>query len=134
MATTGDRDGDAFPTPEMFVDLTTVPGREAAPVTTLYDDVRRLLVERGWTQGGERDGAGRLGLVGAIDEAVRAAAHAPGVEVAEGPTLARSARLARHLRELAGTSSLAAWSDSPERSLDEVLALLDLAAFAYPDD
>lgn len=134
MATTGDRDGDAFPTSETFVDLTTVPAREAAPVTTLYDDVRRLLVERGWLQGGERDDSGRLGLVAAIDEAVRATGRTPTAAMAEGRMLARSARLARHLRELAGTSSLAAWSDSPGRSLDEVLALLDLAAFAYPDD
>lgn len=134
MATTGDRDGDAVPTSDAFVDLTVVPAREAAPVTTLYADVRRLLVERGWVRGREHDGDGRLGLVAAIEEAVRSAPRVPGGETGEGRVLARSARLARHLRELAGASSLAAWSDNPERSLDDVLALLDLAAFAYPDD
>jgi len=134
VATTGDRDGDAFPSSETFVDLTAVPAREVAPVRTVYDEVRRLLVDRGWARGREHDDEGRIGLVAAIDEAVRDDAAGPGTGASDGRVMARGARLARHLRELAGTSNLSAWCDSAERSFDEVLALLDLAAFAYPDD
>lgn len=136
MAITGDRDRKRIPGPEAFAELTTTaPPRPLAPAPTVYDDVRRVLLDGGWARGRERDRRGGLGLVGAIETAVRTAIRPDAVLVpADGPRLAREARIVRHLKELAGTSNLGAWSDAPERGFDDVLELLSLAATVYPED
>jgi hypothetical protein len=68
-----------------------------------------------------------------ITAAVEAAAqrHAGSAYV---PYELRVARARRHVRSLAATTSLLAWNDDPERRIDEVLALLERAAAAYPED
>ena len=125
-----------MPGPESFADLTaTAPARPLAPAPTVYDEVRRVLLEEGWARGRERDHRGAFGLVGAIEEAVRSAVRPDAVLVpADGPRLAREARIVRHLKELAGTSNLGAWTDAPGRGFDDVLELLSLAATLHPDD
>ena len=70
---------------------------------------------------------------GAIEVVVNQSDEAAARGRREGVRLAREARIARHLRELAGTSNLGAWLDGG-RSLDDVLGLLTLAAAAYPED
>jgi hypothetical protein len=99
-------------------------------IETVYDAVLELLAVRGWVQGRETDGE-RLSLTAAIDTVV-------GVDVvtgaADGPRLARSARIGRHLRELVGVASLTAWTDARSRTMADIADLLRLAAVAYPDD
>jgi hypothetical protein len=99
-------------------------------IETVYDAVLELLTARGWVQG-RQAGGGRLSLTAAIDTVV-------GVDVAtgaaDGPRLARSARIGRHLRELAGAASLTAWNDAQSRTMGDVTDLLGLATVAYPDD
>jgi hypothetical protein len=136
---TGDRDraeGSRIPGPETNGRLTTTaPVRPLAPAPTVYDDVRRVLLEHGWARGREHDGRGGLGLAAAVETAVRSAARPDVILVpAEGPRLAREARIVRHLKELAGASNLGAWSDAPERDFGDVLELLSLAATLYPED
>jgi hypothetical protein len=120
---------------EQFSDRIVDARRSAAPAEappiTIYDAIRELLVERGWSQGCEQHAPGsRLCLRAAIDESV-ASTTAGG---ASGPALARAARVQRHLRELAPTSNLDHWNDSPERTVSDVLELLSLAALAFSDD
>jgi hypothetical protein len=136
VAMTGDRDRQEIPGPEANASLTTAaPLRPLAPAPTVYDEVRRVLLEEGWARGRERDRRGALGLVAAVETAVRTAGRPDAVLVpAEGPRLAREARVVRHLKELAGTSNLRAWSDAPERGFDDLLELLSLASTLYPED
>ena len=115
---------------DLFIDLTSAPVRLLAPPRSVYDDVRRVLLDHGLTRGRERSRRGQLGLVGAIEAVVRETAGGS----REGPRLAREARIARHLRELAGTANLGAWVDTGDRSLDDVLQLLTFAAAVYPED
>jgi hypothetical protein len=128
----GERDREPNVSIEAFIDLT-APLRPAPPARTVYDDVRRVLLEHGLTRGSERNRRGQLGLVGAIEVVVNQSDEAAARGRREGVRLAREARIARHLRELAGTSNLGAWLDGG-RSLDDVLGLLTLAAAAYPED
>jgi hypothetical protein len=99
-------------------------------IETVYDAILELLGVRGWVQGREAEGE-RLSLTAAIDTVV-------GVDVttgaANGPRLARSARIGRHLRELAGVSSLTAWNDAKARTMTDITDLLRLAAVAHPED
>lgn len=124
------RDHDTMFGSDLFIDLTSAPVRLLAPPRSVYDDVRRVLLDHGLTRGRERSRRGQLGLVGAIEAVVRETVGGS----REGPRLAREARIARHLRELAGTANLGAWVDTGDRSLDDVLQLLTFAAAVYPED
>jgi len=117
---------------EAIVETRAAAPHPATPHKTVYDDIRALLVERGWAQGCRVGGRRALCLREAVDLVV--GVDEPDEEHAQGARLARSARIRRHLRELAGTSHLAAWNDEQGRTLDEVLELLAAAALAYPDD
>jgi hypothetical protein len=128
----GERDREPNVSIDAFIDLT-APLRPAPPARTVYDDVRRVLLEHGLTRGSERNRRGHLGLVGAIEVVVNQSDENAARGRREGVRLAREARIARHLRELAGTSNLGAWLDGG-RGLDDVLGLLTLAAAAYPED
>jgi hypothetical protein len=104
----------------------------AAPTAdeTVYDRIRELLHERGWVQG--RNGHGsRLSLTAAIDVVVGVD---PETRAGSAGELARRSRIARHLRELAGTANLVAWNDERARTLSEVSDLLMFAAITHPDD
>ncbi len=118
-----------------MIDLTAPALRSVAPPHTIYDEVRRVIVDRGLTRGREHTRRGQVGLAGAIEVAV---AEGAGVRQTprprQGSRMAREARIARHLRELAGTSSLAAWIDARGRSLNDVFDLLTQAAVAFPED
>jgi hypothetical protein len=129
----GEPDGNAGGT-DAFIDLTAAPAPSVAPSRTIYDDVRRVILDRGLSRGEERGRRGDVGLVGAIEVAVREPHESTDSPGREGARLAREARIARHLRELAGASNLGAWVDGDGRSLDDVLELLSLAAVAYPED
>jgi hypothetical protein len=102
----------------------------SAPVDTVYDAIRELLIGNGWVQGRQIHRE-RLSLPAAIDVVV-------GVDLetraAAGPHLARSGRVRRHLCELAGIANLVAWNDDRARNLSDVIDLLTFAAVAYPDD
>ena len=98
---------------------------------TVYDEIRALLVDRGWVQGVERRGRA-MSLRAAIDEAV--GMGSPGRSAPDGAMLARAGRIGSHLRDLIGTRSLDAWSDDPERTVDDVLRLLGSAAVGFDDD
>ena|SRR6185436_5761820 len=98
---------------------------------TVYDEIGALLVDRGWVQGVGRRGRG-LSLRSAIDEAV--GIDSSGKSAPDGVTLARAGRIGAHLRDLTGARNLDAWSDDPERTVDEVLQLLASAAVGFDDD
>ena len=101
------------------------------PPPMVYDQVATLLRGRGWVKGTPRSGEA-LCLVTAIDEAVGVGdATRTGTEASK---LARAARIGANLRELVNVRNLAAWSDEPRRTLDEVLELLAHAALAFPGD
>ncbi len=101
----------------------TRPG--AAP--TIYDVVIDELRDHGWVKGAPRRGEAMC-LGEAIDAAV-------GVkDTTTAMKLARAGRVGAHLRDLLGERSLAAWSDEPTRTLNDVLGLLSEAAIAFPDD
>lgn len=134
MAAMGERDGQPNFGTDAFIDLTSAPLRPRPPAHTVYDDVRRVLLDRGLTRGRERNRRGQLGLIGAIESAVSAADPVCHGRPSDGARLARKARIARHLRELAGASNLGSWVDARGRSVGDVLDLLTLAAVAYPDD
>lgn len=134
MAAMPKRDGEPNFGADAFIDLTSVPQRTRPPAHTVYEDVRRVLLDRGLTRGRERNRRGQLGLVGAIERAVSTGDAQYDGRPADGARLARKARIARHLRELAGTSNLGSWVDARGRTIDEVLDLLALAAVAHPDD
>jgi hypothetical protein len=98
---------------------------------SVYDDVASLLTDRGWAQGVPRRGDA-LCFVAAIDAAVGVGAADP--STTEGAKLARVGRIGAHLRDLVGVRNLAAWSDEPERTFDDVLAVLAHASIAFPGD
>jgi hypothetical protein len=98
---------------------------------TVYDEIGALLVDRGWVQGVERQGRA-LSLRAAIDEAV--GTGSPARSAPDGASLARSGRIGAHLRDLTGARNLDAWSDDPERSVDDIMQLLASAAVGFDDD
>jgi len=98
--------------------------------TTVYDQIGALLVDRGWVQGVERRGRA-LSLGAAIGEAV---GIGPGRSAPDGAALARAGRIGAHLRDLTGARNLDAWSDDPERTVEEILRLLGSAAVGFDDD
>ncbi len=98
---------------------------------TVYDEIGALLVDRGWVQGVERRGRG-LSLRSAIGEAV--GIDSSGRSAPDGTALARAGRIGAHLRDLTGARNLDAWSDDPERTVDEILQLLASAAVGFEDD
>jgi hypothetical protein len=105
--------------------------RRPANSTTIYDEIGHLLVDRGWVRGVERRGRA-LSLRAAINEAVgidSSGRRAPG-----GAMLGRAGRVGAHLRDLTGARNLDAWSDEPERTLDEIQRLLGSAAVGFADD
>ena len=59
---------------------------------------------------------------------------APGRSAPDGAALARIGRIGSHLRDLTGVRNLDAWSDDPERTLDDILELLGCAAVGFEDD
>jgi hypothetical protein len=95
---------------------------------SIYQELQVLIERRGWAQGGS--GGGRLSLDAAIDELLGTRSGDP----ATGPALARAARIARHLRELSGASSLASWNDDIDRRVTDVFELLAIAGRAHPAD
>jgi hypothetical protein len=97
--------------------------------TTVYDEVLSTLRARGWTQGRNAHGA-RLSLTAAVDLVV-GRTDRPGPQAA---TLVRSSCVRNHLSELASTASLVAWNDDGERTFDDLVTLLSMAAIAFPDD
>jgi hypothetical protein len=96
--------------------------------STVYDDVAKLLLDQGWARGAARRGDARC-LLAAIDEVVGLEDTCP-----DGPRLARSARIGRHLRDLLGVRNLADWCDARTRTSGEILELLQRAATTYPND
>jgi hypothetical protein len=124
----GDLEGGRMP--EGAVDIGDALPEAPIRVKTVYDSIRELLASRGWVQGRQTEG-GRLSLTAAIDLIV---AMDAGSSAPAGPRLARRGRLQRHLRELAGTSSLTAWNDDRARTMGDIVQLLTFAAVAYPDD
>jgi hypothetical protein len=99
--------------------------------TTVYDDVARVLRHRGWVKGESRLGDATC-FVAAIDAAVGVGDPTRGES--EARKLARAGRVGAHLRDLLNIRNLAAWSDEPSRTIDELLELLSDAALAFPDD
>ncbi|MDQ1379693.1 MAG: hypothetical protein QOG65_1448 [Actinomycetota bacterium] len=97
---------------------------------TVYDDVVVQLRDRGWVKGVHRKGDAMC-LVAAIDAAVGVGDAVTGTTAAK---LARAGRVGSHLRDIVGVRNLAAWSDEPSRTLDEVLQLLFEASVAFPED
>jgi hypothetical protein len=128
--TSGDDDLGRGRGPERTVDVGATLPEPSTRVQTIYDDIREVLLVRGWVQG-RQTRAERLSLTAAIDVVV-------GVDVetraASGHELARSARAQRHLGELAGSANLDAWNDDGSRNMGDVLDLLRFAAIAYPED
>jgi len=100
------------------------------PTRTVYDEIGALLVDRGWVKGVERRGRA-LSLQAAIDEAV---GIGPAQPAPDGATLARAGRIGAHLRDLTCSRNLDAWSDDPERTVDDILRLLESAAVGFDDD
>jgi hypothetical protein len=98
---------------------------------TVYDEIGALLADRGWVQGVERRGRA-LSLRAAIGEA--AGMGSPGRTAPDGATLARAGRIGAHLRDLTGARNLDAWSDDPERTVDDIMQLLASAAVGFDDD
>ncbi len=96
---------------------------------TIYDVVIAELRDHGWVKGAPRRGEAMC-LVEAIDAAVGVKDHVATV----GTKFARAGRVGAHLRDLLGERNLAAWSDEPTRTLDDVLGLLAEAAIAFPED
>ena len=101
---------------------------DGSSTTSIYAELASLLESRGWAQA--RGTRGRLTLDEALDELL---GTRPGL-AASGESLARAARLALHLRELTGSTSLLGWNDEPERSFDDVRELLAHAALRFPRD
>jgi hypothetical protein len=99
--------------------------------TTVYDAVAAQLRHHGWVKG-EASRGDALCFTAAIDVAIGLGdpAHA-GSEAAK---LARAGRVGAHLRDLLNVRNLAAWSDDPSRTIDEVLDLLNHASLAFPED
>jgi hypothetical protein len=97
---------------------------------TVYDDVFMQLRDGGWVKGTTRKGDAMC-LVAAIDAAVGVGDPATATTAAK---LARAGRVGAHLRDLIGVRNLAAWSDEPSRTLEEVLQLLSEASVAFPED
>src|ERR1700694_4724164 len=87
------RDHDTMFGSDLFIDLTSAPVRLLTPPRSVYDDVRRVLLDHGRPGARERSGRGHLGRVGAIE----AVGRGPVGGSREGPRLAREARIARHL-------------------------------------
>lgn len=94
----------------------------------IYQALRDLLDQRGWSQG--HSTKGRLTLDAAVDELLRTRVGDP----ATGSELARAGRVVEHLRELSGAANLKSWNDADERRLEDVHLLLLLAGRAYPGD
>ncbi|MBV8951878.1 MAG: hypothetical protein JOZ99_13455 [Actinobacteria bacterium] len=130
----GEGDREPVSATDAMIDLTDSPVRTVEPPHTIYDDVRRVLVDRGLTRGREHTRRGQVGLAGAIEVALSQTGRRQQPAPREGARLAREARITRHLRELAGTSNLASWLDARGRSLNDVLDLLSLASVAFPED
>jgi hypothetical protein len=97
---------------------------------TVYDDVVMQLRDRGWVKGMARKGDAMC-LVAAIDAAVGVGDPVTGTTAAQ---LARAGRVGAHLRDIVGVRSLAAWSDEPSRTLEEIFGLLFEASVAFPED
>jgi hypothetical protein len=95
----------------------------------VYRDTESLLRDVGWTQGRERSRGGKLSLTGAVRTTVCSDAT---TQVEQ--RVVRIAKMRRHLREIARTSSLLAWNDAPERRFDDVVHLLRVAAERFPSD
>lgn len=110
----------------------TFAGTPLPPVVaegTVYGEVLAVLRAGGWVQGREIHRT-RRSITAAVDRAVGATrSPAP-----DGASLARRARVRNHLSRLAGTANLAAWNDAPDRTFDDVVTLLAMAAVAFPDD
>ena len=101
----------------------------AAP--TIYDAVVVQLCDHGWVKGTPRRGDA-LCLAAAIDVAV---GFDDTTETGSSAAkMARAGRVGAHLRDLLGARNLAAWSDEPARTLDDVLGLLAEASVAFPED
>jgi hypothetical protein len=107
----------------------TGPASQPTGSTTVYDDVLDALRSGGWTQG-RRTHRSRLSITAAIDLVVGSTDDL-GPKAAE---LVRSARVRNHLSELAGAASLVAWNDDRERTFEDLVSLLSMAAIAFPDD
>lgn len=127
-------DHDHQPTPDSDAVAHPVarPAGLITPTHTVYDDIRRVLLDHGLAHGCEHNRRGQLGLIGATETAVEHSSHGVFGRSSQGARLARQARIARHLRALATTSHLGAWTDG--RTLDDILELLTLATIAHPDD
>lgn len=117
---------------DIEIDLEALDRAPAAPPlgrATVYDEVLSALRDGGWVQGRNAHRT-RLSLTGAIDLVV-GSIEGPGPKAA---SLARSALLRNHLSELARTANLVAWNDDRERSFEDVMRLLAMAAIAFPND
>ena len=99
-----------------------------AAMSNVYRATESLLRDVGWTKGRERARGGKLSLTGALHATVESG------ETPDEPHVVRIARMRRHLREIAHTSSLLAWNDAPERRFDDVVELLRIAAERFPSD
>jgi len=104
-------------------------GDGSAP--TIYDAVVGQLRDYGWVKGTARRGEA-LCLVAAIDKVV--GSDTPDAGPSSAAKMARAGRVGAHLRDILGERNLAAWSDEPSRTLDDVVGLLEEAAIAFPED
>ncbi len=99
--------------------------------TTVYDAVAVLLRQHGWAKGTATQREAMC-FSAAIDVAVGLGDPKHGGS--EATKLARAGRVGAHLRNLLNVRNLAAWSDDPSRTIDEVLDLLRDASVAFPED
>jgi hypothetical protein len=120
----------AFPGPGKVTRISPESRPRPEAAWTVYDDVFMQLRDRGWVQGVTRRGDAMC-LVAAIDAAVGVDDPLTGTTAAK---LARAGRVGAHLRDIIGVRNLAAWSDDPSRTLEEVLQLLSEASVAFPED
>ncbi len=109
----------------------TIPAPFQPATTTVYDDVAAQLRHHGWLKG-EAARGDALCFTAAIDTAI--GLGDPAHDASEAAKLARAGRVGAHLRDLLNVRNLAAWSDDPSRTIDEVLELLSHAALAFPED
>jgi hypothetical protein len=98
---------------------------------TIYAEIALLIQKCGWARGRRRH-RGALSLLAAID--VAAGVGDQTRPESEGTKLARAARVAAHLRDLAGTRNLDAWEDDRERQLTDVFELLAHAGQLFDSD
>jgi hypothetical protein len=97
-------------------------GRAMNPTSdaiSVLKNTKFLLQARGWYQGNYTDQHGRMCLVGAMN----CAAFGEAFDVRATPA---DQYITRALG-IAGTETIGAWNDTPGRTVDEVIGVIDMA-------